>query len=110
MMAIALPDIIAEYFAADRQRGGEAVAACFTDDAVVQDEGNSYAGRDAIRRWKADSSKKYTYRAEPFKITMEGDRIIVVSHLAGDFPGNPVDLRYQFVLDGTKIAGLEITL
>jgi ketosteroid isomerase-like protein len=109
-MTLRLPHIIAEYFDADRKRDAEAVSDCFADGAVVKDEGHSYAGRDAIRRWKADSSMKYTYSVEPFSISTEGDRTIVLSHLAGDFPGSPIDLRYLFVLDGQKIAGLEITL
>lgn len=109
-MTVKLPHIIAEYFDADRKRSAQAVADCFIDDAVVKDEGHIYTGRDAIRQWKADSSAKYTYSVEPFSISTEGDRMTVVSHLAGDFPGSPVDLRYLFVLDGQKIAGLEITL
>ena len=109
-MTVKLPDSIAAYFSADRKRSADAVAACFTGAAVVKDEGHTYTGRDAIRQWKADSSTKYTYSVEPFSIASEGDRTIVVSHLVGDFPGSPVDLRYQFVLDGQKIAGLEITL
>jgi hypothetical protein len=109
-MTFKLPNIIAEYFAADRKRSAELVSDCFTDGAVVKDEGHTYAGRDAIRRWKEDSSAKYTYSVEPFSISTEGDRTAVVSHLVGDFPGSPVDLRYLFVLDGQKIAELEITL
>ena len=109
-MTILLPPIIADYFRADRQRSGDAVAACFTDNATVMDEGQTYMGRDAIQRWKAGSSSKYSYSIEPFSIATEGDRTVVLSHLVGDFPGSPVDLRYQFVLDRQKIAGLEITL
>lgn len=109
-MTVKLPAIIAEYFDADRKRSADAVADCFTDDAIVKDEGHSYTGRDAIRQWKADSSTKYTYSVEPFSISAEGDKTTVVSHLAGDFPGSPLDLRYLFVLEGQKIAGLEITL
>ena len=109
-MTVKLPAIIAEYFDADRKRSADAVADCFTDDAIVKDEGHSYTGRDAIRQWKADSSTKYTYSVEPFSIAAEGDKTTVVSHLAGDFPGSPLDLRYLFVLEGQKIAGLEITL
>lgn len=107
---VKLPNIIAEYFAADRKRSAEAVADCFTDDAVVIDEGQTYTGRDAIKQWMAGSLTKYTYSVEPFSISTEGHRIVVVSHLEGDFPGSPVDLRYQFALDNQKIAGLEITL
>ncbi|MCI4592534.1 nuclear transport factor 2 family protein [Sphingobium sp. BYY-5] len=107
-MAIALPDVITNYFDADKSRNADAVSACFTATAVVKDEGQTYSGRDTIRRWKADSSQKYSYTAEPFAITAEGDQTVVTSHLTGDFPGSPVDLRYLFVLDNEKIAQLEI--
>ena len=109
-MAIELPSTIANYFDADCLRDPEAVAKCFTDAAVVRDEGNTYTGRDAIRQWKAETSKKYTYTVEPVSIADEGDRTVVTSHLVGDFPGSPVDLRYLFVLDDDKIAELEIIL
>ncbi|MFC0242492.1 nuclear transport factor 2 family protein [Rhodopseudomonas telluris] len=107
-MAVELPKAIAEYFAADKQQPAEAVSHCFTEDAVVRDEGITNAGRSAIRQWKADTSQKYTYTSEPVAIAREGDRTIVTSHLVGNFPGSPLDLRYVFVLEGEKIAALEI--
>ena len=109
-MVMQMPTVIGDYFAADKGSSAETVTACFTDSAVVRDEGNIYTGREAIRRWKAESSAKYTYTVEPFSIVTEGEQIIVTSHLVGDFPGSPVDLRYFFVLEGDKIAELEITL
>jgi len=33
---------------------------------------------------------------------------VVTSHVVGDFPGSPIDLRYLFVLDDDRIAELEI--
>lgn len=107
-MTIQLPDAIARYFAADKQGKAEAISQCFTPDAVVVDEGNTYTGRDAIRQWMANASTQYTYTAEPFALTEEDGRTVVTSHLVGNFPGSPVDLRYSFVLDGDKIAELEI--
>ena len=107
-MALELPEPIAAYFAADRGQDADTVARCFAEDAVVKDEGHSYAGLDAIRRWKADASTKYSYTVKPFRIDTEGNRTIVTSHLTGDFPGSPTDLRYFFILNGDKIAGLEI--
>jgi len=35
-------------------------------------------------------------------------RIVVASHLTGDFPGSPIDLRYVFTIDGARISELEI--
>jgi hypothetical protein len=107
-MAVELPNPIADYFEADRQKGAEAITRCFAEDAMVKDEGHTYSGRDAIRQWKADSSTKYTYTSKPVAIASQGGRTVVTSHLAGDFPGSPVDLRCFFVLKDGKITELEI--
>jgi ketosteroid isomerase-like protein len=106
-MPITLPKPIADYFAADNS-DAEAVARCFTEDAVVTDERKSHAGRDAIRRWKAEASSKYSYVSVPFAARREGDRTIVTSRITGNFPGSPIDLSYVFVLEGDAIARLEI--
>jgi len=107
-MAIELPSVIAEYFAADKKGNAQAISECFTQGAVVVDEGNTYTGRDAIRQWMANASTQYTYTVEPFALSEESGQTVVTSHLVGNFPGSPVDLRYFFVLEGDKIAGLEI--
>jgi len=108
-MTIHLPPPISAYFQAD-QGDVVSVADCFADDAVVTDEGNKYIGRDAIRNWKAASSKKYSYTASPFAIGEAGGSIVVTANLVGDFPGSPLDLRYFFILDGDRIVSLEIRL
>jgi ketosteroid isomerase-like protein len=108
-MPIILPGPIAAYFAAD-QSDGDAVVLCFTEDATVVDERNTHRGRDAIRRWKADASAKFSYATDPFAVRQEGGQTVVTAHVAGDFPGSPIDLRYAFVLAGDRIARLEITL
>lgn len=107
-MPIQLPNVIAEYFAADKQGNAQTIAECFATDAVVIDEGNTYVGRDAIRQWMANASTQYTYTVEPFDLSEDDDGIIVTSHLVGNFPGSPVDLRYFFVLDEGRIARLKI--
>jgi len=107
-MPLTLPKPIADYFAADR-KDGAAVARCFTPNAVVIDERHTYAGRDAIARWKAESSAKYEYTSEPIATEEKDGKIIVTAHLTGNFPGSPVDLRYAFVLAaGEAISHLEI--
>ena len=107
-MSIKLPDPISAYFAADKL-DGDAVARCFTNDAVVKDEGRTYSGVAAIKRWKSETTSKYTYTSEPFRCEEQGGAIIVTSHLTGTFPGSPVDLRFFFRLDDHgKISSLEI--
>ena len=108
-MSLELPKPISAYYEAD-QHDKNAVAACFTDDAVVVDEGHTYSGRGSIRGWKAASSKKYRYTVEPMSVHEVAGKIVVTAHLEGDFPGSPVDLRYFFGLRDDKIASLEIKL
>lgn len=106
-MNVPMPPPIAAYFAADRN-DGEAIVGCFTDHAVVKDEGHTHRGIDEIRCWKADTSAKYTYTSEPFACDAQEGGIVVTSRLTGNFPGSPLDLRYFFRLEGNKIARLEI--
>jgi len=106
-MTLDLPEPIAAYFAADK-RDAEAVARCFTKDAVVKDEGHTYTGLHEIRTWRTEVSSKYAYAAEPFAIQDADGLVVVKSHLTGNFPGSPVDLRFFFRLERGKIAFLEI--
>jgi len=107
-MPITLPEPVAAYFAADKN-DGDAVALCFTENAVVIDERQTHNGSDAIRRWKMEASAKFSYTTDPFSVSEEDRQTVVTAHVSGDFPGSPVDLRYAFVLEGEKIARLEIT-
>lgn len=109
MTALILPDPIAAYFAADKHNP-EALARCFTAQAIVKDEGHTYSGLEAINEWKAVASDKYTYTSEPFALEQKDGRQVVTSRVAGNFPGSPVDLRYHFRLERGLIASLEITI
>ncbi|WP_044563647.1 nuclear transport factor 2 family protein [Azospirillum sp. B4] len=107
-MPLTLPSPIAAFFAAESRDGG-AVAACFTDQGVVMDEGHTHVGHAAIAAWKTAASSQYDYTSTPVALASDADgRIVVTSHVIGNFPGSPVDLRYAFVLAGDKIARLEI--
>ncbi len=74
----------------------------------MKDEGHTYKGRAAIKEWKTDASAKYEYTCEPFACEEKDGKKVVTSHLVGNFPGSPVDLRFFFKLEGDKIASLEI--
>jgi hypothetical protein len=74
----------------------------------VKDEGHIHRGRTAIKEWKTDASAKYEYTCEPFACEEKDGTTVVTSHLVGNFPGSPVDLRYFFKFEGDKIASLVI--
>lgn len=106
-MTLDFPQPVAAYFTAD-SIDGEALSQCFTDNAVVQDEGHAFKGRAAIKQWKADASAKYQYTSEPIACERKDGKVIVTSRLTGNFPGSPVNLRYFFGLEGDKVTSLEI--
>ncbi|MHC2066279.1 nuclear transport factor 2 family protein [Bremerella sp. T1] len=106
-MSLNLPQAVTNYFQAD-ELNGESVARCFTESAVVTDEGNTYRGQAAIRQWKDDIAAKYDYTCEPFNSVHEDGKVVVTCRLTGNFPGSPADLRFRFELEGDQIATLEI--
>jgi SnoaL-like domain len=106
-MSFKLSKPIAAYFAAD-QGDVQAFAQCFTDNAVVKDEGHTYSGLTAIKRWRTEAATKYVYTSEPFASEEKDGKTLITSRLTGNFPGSPTNLRFFFGLEGEKIASLEI--
>jgi len=107
MTELHLPEPIAAYFEADKG-DGDAVARCFTNEAVVEDEGQTHSGPAAIEAWKTAASAKYLYISEPFAVELKEGGYIVTSRLTGNFPGSPVNPRFCFHLEREKIASLVI--
>ncbi|SAK86701.1 hypothetical protein AWB77_04640 [Caballeronia fortuita] len=106
---LTLPGPISAYFAADRQ-GPEAVARCFTAQAVVNDVGQMHTGTDEIKAWKAKADAKYTYTMMPFELERDGEFHIVRVHAAGTFEGSPIDMTLRFGFATGLIASLEISV
>ena len=105
-MPLKLPKPIAAYFVAESDL--EALAQCFADDAVVQDEGRTIKGLTAIKEWKAETKKKYEYTLEPLASVQKDGKTVVTTRVAGKFPGSPIDLHFVFSLEADKITSLEI--
>ena len=107
-MSLALPEPIAAYFVADKRADAEALARCFVDDAIVQDEGRAYQGIAAITKWSAGAKEKYHHTVEPLDVIDRDGKTVVIGKVSGDFPNSPVTLEHIFELEGQKIASLEL--
>lgn len=103
-----LPAVIAAYFRAANAHDPDGVAACFTPDAVVRDEGRDLATPDAIRAWQTEVNTKYTPYALVRGVDRAGKTTVVTATISGTFKGSPIDLRHVFTLEGEAIAHLEI--
>lgn len=103
-----LPAPLRRYFAAESARDVEAAVQCFPSDGMVKDEGRTHSGHEALRRWKLTSHEKYEYRVVPLGASESESRWKVLAKVTGTFPGSPVDLIHEFLLDGDHIRSLEI--
>lgn len=84
------------------------MVACFTDDALVHDEGQDRHGLAAIRQWSDEGFAKFQYTIEPTAITETDGKSILTVTLTGNFPGSPVSLDFHFTTKDGKIASLII--
>jgi len=107
-MSVDLPTLIATYVAAENRGDMETLSQCFAEHAVVRDEGQTIAGLDAIKRWKAETKRKYRHTIEPLASAQRDGKTIVTNRVTGNFPGSPIDLQFIFEIDGDRIVSLEI--
>lgn len=99
---------IKAYFDADERNESGAPLHAFAPDAVVEDEGRSHAGHEAIDAWWREVKAKYQAVAEPLEGSERGDVLEVRARVAGMFPGSPIMRTFAFRLDDDLITVLEI--
>jgi hypothetical protein len=103
------PAVVTRYLAAAAAKEFDVLAACFTPDGTVTDEGHTYRGRAEIIGWRESLASQWTFTStvtssEP----ISDDEYRVTVHVVGDFPGGVVDLTYRFVMHEDLIADLTI--
>ena len=103
-----LPKPIALYVSAENSGNPHLLDQCFAENAVVSDENETYEGLGAIKKWKAETKKKYQHTVDPLRVAQQNGKFIVTNRLTGNFPGSPVELEFVFTLDGDQIVSLEI--
>lgn len=96
------------YFDADRANDGDALVDAFAPDAVVEDEAQSHAGRQAIAEWWRDGKARFQHVIEPLEMSETGGVVEVRATVTGQFKGSPATLTFAFQLKGDRITHLEI--
>lgn len=101
-----LPKVITDLIAAQNSFDSSAYAHCFSETAVVFDEGKTHIGKAAIQNWIAKANETYKTVMKPMeyseiKQTLEAE-------ISGTFPGSPLVLTYQFEFKEGHIQSLKI--
>jgi hypothetical protein len=107
-MSLQLPIPIERYVQIANSGTPEAAPECFAADAIVRDEGQTYEGLAAIKNWLAATKKKYGHTITPLELAEHDGQSILKARLTGSFPGSPITVHFNFVLDGGKIRSLAI--
>lgn len=104
-----LPKVIADLVKAQDEFDAETYAGCFSDTAVVFDEGRTHRGRNEIKLWIDKANREYRTVMTPIEYTQSGQTGVLKAKISGTFPGSPVTLDYHFSISNGQIDALKIT-
>ena len=102
-----LPNIITKLVNAQNQYDSHAYADCFTDTAVVFDEGKTHKGKTEIQNWISNANSEYKTVMKSLDYNEKEN--ILSAEISGTFPGSPLVLKYHFELNDGLIQSLKIT-
>tara|TARA_R110002167_G_scaffold19692_1_gene72377 strand:- start:70298 stop:70624 length:327 start_codon:yes stop_codon:yes gene_type:complete len=104
------PEPLNQFFDASNTKTRKMLISCFSEDAVVKDEGKTHTGKQAISIWTdlAISTYQPSYQVLSIKLTSLGADVVAM--VSGSFLGSPIELSFQFALTNNLITQLEIKL
>lgn len=105
-----LPNVLSEFVKAQDNFDSIAYANCFSETAVVFDEGQTYKGRIEIKQWIADANEKFKTVMKPVEYSEAGTTSILSAEVSGLFDGSPVVLYYHFELKDGLIQSLKVVV
>lgn len=102
-----LPQVIADLVNAQNNFDNVAYANCFSETAVVLDEGKTHNGKLEIQEWIKKANKEYQALVRPLEYSTIEE--ILKAEVSGNFPGSPIVLSYHLRLKEGLIESLRIT-
>lgn len=105
---IILPSPIQKLLTAQAAFDTTAFAAVFAADAVVNDENQTYNGREEVQKWNTETNANYQTCFKPLDHVKLGAEDIVTIQMSGTFPGSPLAAKFHFVIKDDSIASLHI--
>ena len=82
-MKIKLPQIIKKYVSASNKHDVKSILLCFSDKAVVRDEGQTLRGKKAIEGWLVKTIEKYKFHFKPLDAKGDATKLIVAVEVSG---------------------------
>ena len=101
-----LPKVVTDLIKTQNRFDSVAYANCFTETAVVFDEGKTHNGRKEIEKWIDEANKKYQATMNPLEYS-ETEHTLK-TEVSGTFPGSPVVMTYLYEFQDDLIQSLKI--
>lgn len=102
-----LPNVINEFLKAKNSFDSVAFAECFSETAIVFDEGKTHTGKKEIEQWIDNSNKQHQDTLEPIDYDEKED--ILSAKVTGTFPQSPIILKFHFTITDETIQSLKVT-
>ncbi|SEI37107.1 hypothetical protein SAMN04487995_0056 [Dyadobacter koreensis] len=104
-----LPKIVSDLIKTQNSFDSVAYADCFSETAVVFDEGKTHNGKKEIERWIADSNERYKAIIKPLSFEENDTESILKAETSGNFEGSPIVLTYHMKIADELIQSLKFT-
>lgn len=104
-----LPNVVTALIDAQNNYDSIAYANCFSETAIVFDEGETHTGKNEIKRWIEKANEAYKAVMEPLRFEETGTRSILTAKISGTFKGSPVVLKYDLEIKNGLIQRLSIS-
>ncbi|NML20114.1 nuclear transport factor 2 family protein [Pseudoflavitalea sp. G-6-1-2] len=104
-----LSKVISNLVKAQNDFDSKAYADCFSETAVVFDEGKTHTGRKEIEHWIDDANKRYKAIMNPVGFEEKENESLLKAEVSGDFPGSPIVMTYHLQIADELIKSLRIT-
>lgn len=103
-----LPEDIERYIEASNSHNVKSIVSCFSENAVVHDEGQEFNGQDEIEGWVSKTITNYSFIFNPIRMKRNDTISTVEMEVSGTFDGSPITLDYHFIFKNKEIASLSI--
>lgn len=104
-----LPKVVADLVETQNNFDSVAYANCFSETAIVFDEGKTHNGRKEIEHWIAGSNERYKATMKPVAFEGKETESLLKAEISGDFAGSPIVLTYHLAIADELIQSLKIT-
>ncbi|MCH7396724.1 nuclear transport factor 2 family protein [Belliella sp. DSM 107340] len=102
-----LPKVITDLTNAQNNFDSISYTDCFSETAVVIDEGITYNGKKEIKSWIEKANQEFQVTMKPLKYSVSEK--ILKAEVSGNFPGSPIVLSYHLEINEGLIQSLKIT-